>query len=93
MTELQEKIIQLLKDNDGRMEAEKVCNLLGITMNEIPWGYNIGWARCLQVGGVYHLILSGQRAGSSVVEQLSFKQHVVGSIPTWPTKFRKNYIK
>ena len=53
-----EKIIQLLKDNDGRMEAEKVCNLLGITMNEIPWGYNIGWARCLQVGGVYHLILS-----------------------------------
>ena len=49
-----------MKENDGRMEAEKVCNLLGITMNEIPWGYNIGWARCLQVGGVYHLILSGQ---------------------------------
>ena len=29
------------------------------------------------------------RAGSSVVEQLSFKQHVVGSIPTRPPKFLK----
>ena len=60
MTELQEKIIHLLKENDGRMEVEKVCNLLGITLQEIPWGYNIGWAKCLQIGGTYHLILSGQ---------------------------------
>ena len=58
--ELKEKILRLLKENDGRMEVEKVCNLLGITLQEIPWGYNIGWANCLQIGGTYHLILSGQ---------------------------------
>ena len=59
-TELKEKIIGLLKENDGRMEQEEVCNLLGIDTYQIPWGHNIGWAVCLQVGGTYHLILSGQ---------------------------------
>ena len=58
--ELKEKIIRLLKENDGRMEVEKVCTLLGIDVYQIPWGHNIGWAKCLQVSGTYHLILSGQ---------------------------------
>ena len=41
------------------MEEKILCTLLGITPYEIPWGYNIGWARAIQVGGIYHLILSG----------------------------------
>jgi hypothetical protein len=54
------EIIRLLKENGGEMEEEKVCTLLGITAYEIPWGYNIGWARCLQSNQKYHLVLSGQ---------------------------------
>ena len=56
--ELQKKIIRLLKENNGEMEEEKVCTLLGIDAYEVPWGYNIGWARCLQSNQKYHLILS-----------------------------------
>ena len=58
--ELQKEIIHLLKENDGRIEEEKVCALLGITPYDIPWGYNIGWARCLQSNQTYHLLLSEQ---------------------------------
>jgi hypothetical protein len=58
--ELQKKIISLLKENNGRIEEKKLCALLGITPYDIPWGYNIGWARCLQSNQKYHLILSGQ---------------------------------
>ena len=58
LIELQQKIIQLLKENNGEMEEERVCALLGITSYEIPWGYNIGWARCIQSNQKYHLILS-----------------------------------
>jgi len=25
---------------------------------DIPWGHNIGWSRCHQQGGKFHLILS-----------------------------------
>ena len=57
---IQKKIISLLKENGGRIEEEKVCALLEITPYDIPWGYNIGWARCLQPNQKYHLILSGQ---------------------------------
>ena len=57
---LQKKIIHLLKKNNGEMEQEKICDILGITAYEIPWGYNIGWARCLQTNQKYHLILSEQ---------------------------------
>jgi len=60
--ELQEKIIQLLKNNNGEMELNEVCSLLDIASYDVPWGYNIGYARCLQVGGVYHLLLSRQSA-------------------------------
>ena len=60
LIELQQKIIQLLKENNGEMEEGRVCALLGITSYEIPWGYNIGWARCIQSNQKYHLILSGQ---------------------------------
>jgi hypothetical protein len=41
------------------MEEELVCQLLGITREEIPWGYKIGWGRCHHLGGNFHLILSG----------------------------------
>ena len=58
--ELQKKIIFLLKENNGEIEEEKLCDVLGIAAYEIPWGYNIGWARCLQPNQKYHLILSGQ---------------------------------
>ena len=57
---LQKKIIRLLKENNGEVEEEILCTLLGITRIEIPWGYNIGWARCIQSNQKYHLILSKQ---------------------------------
>ena len=56
--ELRKEIIRLLKENNGEMEEKKVCALLGINAHEVPWGYNIGWARCLQSNQKYHLILS-----------------------------------
>ena len=40
------------------MEEVKVCTLLGINTNEVPWGYNIGWAKCLQSNQKWHLVLS-----------------------------------
>jgi hypothetical protein len=55
---LQRKIISLLKDNNGEIEEEKVCTLLGIARHEIPWGHDIGWAMCLQIDQKYHLVLS-----------------------------------
>ena len=57
---IQKEIIRLLKENNGEMEEKILCTLLGITPYDIPWGYNIGWARCLQPNQNYHLILSGQ---------------------------------
>ena len=57
---LQKEIIRLLKENDGTIEEKKICALLGITPYDIPWGHNIGWARCIQSNQAYHLILSGQ---------------------------------
>ena len=56
--ELQKEIIRLLKENNGEMEEKEICTLLGINTYEVPWGYNIGWARCLQSNQKYHLILS-----------------------------------
>ena len=58
--ELKEEILLLLTENNGEIDQKKLCTLLGITAYEIPWGYNIGWANCLQVGGTYHLVLSKQ---------------------------------
>ena len=58
--ELRKEILRLLKENNGEMEEEKVCALLGITSYEIPWGYNVGWGRCIQSNQKYHLILSGK---------------------------------
>ena len=58
--ELRKKVIRLLKENNGEMEEVRVCASLGIAAHEVPWGYNIGWARCIQSNQKYHLILSGQ---------------------------------
>ena len=56
--EIQKEIIRLLKENSGEMEEKKVCTLLGIAAYDIPWGHNVGWARCLQSNQKFHLILS-----------------------------------
>jgi len=56
---LRNEILTLLKNNDGSMEEKLVCEHLRIARSDIPWGYNIGWARCHQLGGKFHLILSG----------------------------------
>ena len=58
--ELQKEIIRVLKENDGEMKQEDVCDILGIVQYDIPWGYNIGWAKCLQANQKYHLILSSE---------------------------------
>ena len=58
--ELQQKIIRMLKENDREMKEEDICDILGIVPYDIPWGYNIGWAKCLQANQKYHLILSGE---------------------------------
>ena len=50
----------MLKENDGEMKEKEVCDILGIVPYDIPWGHNIGWARCLQSNQKYHLILSGK---------------------------------
>jgi len=50
----------VLKENDGEMKVEEICNILGIIPCDIPWGHNIGWAKCLQPNQKYHLILSGK---------------------------------
>ena len=57
--ELQKEIIRMLKENGGEMALEEVCAILEITAYEVPWGYNIGWAKCIQPNQKYHLILSG----------------------------------
>ena len=59
--QVQKEIIHLLKENNGEIEEKKVCALLGIIPYDIPWGYNIGWARCLQSNQTYHLLLSSEQ--------------------------------
>ena len=60
LKELQQKIIHILKENNGEIEVEEICTLLGISSYEIPWGYKIGWSKCIQPNQKYHLILSGE---------------------------------
>ena len=64
---LQKEILALLRNHGGRMEEELVCQLLGITREEIPWGYKIGWGRCHHLGGNFHLILSGYDEDDEIV--------------------------
>ena len=56
--ELQKKIIRVLRENNGEMEVTELCDLLGIDSYEVPWGYYIGWAKCLQSNQKWHLVLS-----------------------------------
>ena len=37
LRELQKKILRLLKENNGEMDLAEVCDLLKITMDEVPW--------------------------------------------------------
>ena len=57
--ELQKEIIRLLINNNGKIKEKTLCELLSITSYEIPWGYNVGYARCLQSNQEYYLMLSG----------------------------------
>ena len=66
LIELQKKIIQLLKENNGEMEVSRLCDLLGIDSYEIPWGYNIGWAKCLQSNQKWHLVLSNKERDEDI---------------------------
>jgi len=63
--ELQKEIIHMLKENDGEMEVDEICDILGIIPYDIPWGHNIGWFKCLQPNQKYHLILSGEHKRKS----------------------------
>mgnify|MGYP003144999640 CR=1 FL=1 len=56
---LRDIIKTVLKNNDGNLPEKEVCKLLGITTSDIPWGYNVGWARCLQLNQEFNLIMSG----------------------------------
>jgi hypothetical protein len=56
---LRDIIKTVLKNHDGNLPENEVCKLLGITTSDIPWGHNIGWARCLQVNQEFNLVLSG----------------------------------
>ena len=51
------KIKNLLAENDGRMAEVEVCKVLSITLQEIPCGYKIPWARLFQVNQTYDLVL------------------------------------
>jgi hypothetical protein len=55
---LRDKILQLLKDNGGRMLKDEVCARLKISYRDVPCGYNIGWASCLQPDQTFMLIQS-----------------------------------
>ncbi len=59
--ELQQEIIRMLKENGGEMKEDEVCDILGIVPYDIPWGHNIGWAKCLQANQKYHLIVTNTR--------------------------------
>ena len=56
---IQDAIINVLKNHGGELPEKKVCKLIGITPSDIPWGHNVGWARCLQLDQEFTLILSG----------------------------------
>ena len=64
---IQKEIIRLLKENNGEIEEKILCALLRITPYDIPWGHNIGWAKCLQPNQKYHLILSGKNSDADRV--------------------------
>jgi hypothetical protein len=58
-----EKIENLLSENNGQIAEVEVCKVLNITSLEIPWGYNIGWARCLQLNQTYDLVSRSRKPG------------------------------
>ena len=55
---IQDAIINVLENHGGELPEKEVCKLIGITPSDIPWGYSIGWARCLQLNQEMNLILS-----------------------------------
>jgi len=69
---IQGAIIKVLKNHGGELSEKKVCKLLGITPSDIPWGHNVGWARCLQLDQEFTLILSGViNMTSAIKDQLT----------------------
>ena len=69
---IQDAIIKVLKNHGGELSEKKVCNLIGITTSDIPWGHNVGWARCLQLDQEFTLIISGvTNMTSAIKDQLT----------------------
>tara|TARA_R110000751_G_scaffold199883_2_gene304682 strand:- start:149 stop:583 length:435 start_codon:yes stop_codon:yes gene_type:complete len=69
---IQGAIIKVLENHGGELAEKKVCKLIGITPSDIPWGHNIGWARCFQVDQEFTLVLSGViNMPSAVKDQLT----------------------
>ena len=56
--DLRKEIIKMLIHNNGRVSEKSVCDKLNIQPNEIPWGYKIGWSRCLQPDQTFHLFMN-----------------------------------
>jgi hypothetical protein len=64
---ISDEIKTLLKNNNGELPEKKVCEILGITRSDIPWGYKIGYARCLQSNQENNIILSGSNENEDKV--------------------------
>ena len=62
-TILIEKIENLLSKNNGRMASVEVCKILNITSREIPWGYEIPWAKLLQTDQTFDLVSRNYKIG------------------------------
>jgi|LULS01.1.fsa_nt_gb hypothetical protein len=56
---LREDIIEILQKNNGSVSEEYVCNKLNIEIKDVPYGYKVGWSRCLQPDQTFHLFING----------------------------------
>jgi hypothetical protein len=55
-------IVDYLRSHGGKINEESVCKALNMEIKDIPWGYNIGFARCLGADQKFYLILSSTNA-------------------------------
>ena len=55
-------IVTYLRSHKGKMSEENVCTALNMKIKDIPWGHDIGFARCLGADQKFYLILSSANA-------------------------------
>ena len=55
---LAENIVSFLQEQGGKVWEIDVCSKFQIKIDDIPWGYNIGFARCLGTDQKFYLISS-----------------------------------